>query len=235
MITKKTSDKDFDFQTGEVILIDKPKGWSSFRAVRTIRNAVNVKKVGHAGTLDPMATGLLIICTGKKTKSISEYQGMFKVYEGTITLGISSPSMDAETEITEVKSLEGITEVMILEEKEKFTGRIKQIPPMFSALKVNGKPLYKMARQGKEIKREPREIEIYEFDITKIELPDVFFRIKCSTGTYIRSIAGDLGYNLGCGGLLSRLRRTAIGSYDISDAFLPDEFIEKMIPVNRIA
>ncbi len=235
MITKKTIYKDFDFQAGEVILIDKPKGWSSFKAVRSIRSTVNVKKVGHAGTLDPMATGLLIICTGKKTKSISEYQGMYKVYEGAITLGKSSPSMDAETEITEVKSLEGITEDMILAEKEKFTGRIKQVPPMFSALKVKGKPLYKLARQGKEIKREPREIEIYEFEIKKIDLPDIFFRIKCSTGTYIRSIAGELGNNLGCGGLLSRLRRTAIGSYDVNDALLPDEFIEKLNPAGRIA
>ena len=235
MITKKINDKEFDFQTGEVILIDKPRGWSSFKAVRSIRSAVKVKKVGHAGTLDPMATGLLIICTGKKTKSISEYQGMFKVYEGTITLGKSTPSMDAETEITEVKSLEGITEKMILEEKERFTGKIKQVPPMYSALKVNGTRLYKMARQGKEITREPREIEIYEFEIKKIDLPDIFFRIRCSTGTYIRSIAGDLGNNLGCGGILSALRRTAIGSYNVDDAFLPDEFIENLSPAGRIA
>jgi tRNA pseudouridine55 synthase len=233
MITKKTIDKEFDFQAGEVILIDKPKGWSSFKAVRKIRSAVNVKKVGHAGTLDPMATGLLIICTGKKTKSISEYQGMYKVYEGTITLGKSSPSMDTETEITEVKIPEGVTEERILAEKEKFTGRIKQVPPMFSALKVNGKPLYKMARQGKEIKREPREIEIYEFQIKKIDLPDIFFRIKCSAGTYIRSIASELGDNLGCGGLLSRLRRTAIGSNNVEDAFLPDEFIEILSTAGR--
>ncbi len=228
MITKKIIDKEFDFQAGEVILIDKPKGWSSFKAVRVIRSAAKVKKVGHAGTLDPMATGLLIICTGKKTKTISEYQGMFKVYEGTITLGKSSPSMDTETEITEIKSLEGITEEKILEEKEKFTGRIKQVPPMFSALKVNGQPLYKMARQGKEIEREPREIEIYEFEIIKIDLPDILFRIKCSAGTYIRSIASELGNNLGCGGLLSRLRRTSIGRYEVENALLPDEFIERL-------
>lgn len=226
MITKKTVNKDFDFQTGEVILIDKPKGWSSFKAVKVIRSAVNVKKVGHAGTLDPMATGLLIICTGKKTKTISEYQGMYKVYEGTITLGKSSPSMDTETEITEIKIPDNITGEMILSEKKKFTGRIKQVPPMFSALKVNGKPLYRLARQGKEVEREPREIEIYEFEIAKIELPEIDFRIKCSAGTYIRSIASELGNNLGCGGLLSRLRRTAIGTYDADDAFLPDEFVE---------
>lgn len=235
MITKKTTDKDFDFQAGEVILIDKPKGWSSFKAVRAIRSAVKVKKVGHAGTLDPMATGLLIICTGKKTRTISEYQGMFKVYEGTITLGKSSPSMDTETETKETKPLTGVTAEKILAEKEKFTGRIRQVPPMFSALKVDGKPLYKMARQGKEIKREPREIEIYEFDIKKIDLPDVSFRIKCSTGTYIRSVANDLGNNLGCGGLLSRLRRTAIGSYNVDDAFHPDEFIEMLNPAGRMA
>ncbi len=235
MITKKTVNKEFDFQAGEVILIDKPRGWSSFKAVKVIRSAIKVKKVGHAGTLDPMATGLLIICTGKSTKTISEYQGMYKVYEGTITLGKSSPSMDTETEITEVKVPDGITEESIMLEKEKFTGRIKQVPPMFSALKVNGKPLYRLARQGKEIKREPREIEIYEFEINKIDLPDIFFQIKCSAGTYIRSIASELGNNLGCGGLLSRLRRTAIGDYDVNDAFIPDEFIEMLKPAGRIA
>ncbi len=171
MITKKTADEDFDFQTGEALLIDKPKGWTSFQAVRKIRNSIKVKKVGHAGTLDPMATGLLIICTGKKTKEISHYQDLPKVYEGTITLGKSSPSMDTETGITGEKPFEDVTEEMILKEKNKFTGRIMQIPPMYSAIKQNGKPLYKLARKGKEVFREPREVEVYEFDIVKISIP----------------------------------------------------------------
>jgi len=227
MITKTTNDNDFDFQTGEVLLIDKPQGWTSFKAVRKIRSAINVKKVGHAGTLDPMATGLLIICTGSKTKEISVYQDLPKVYEGIITLGKSSPSLDTETAVTEEKSFVHITEEMILTEKEQFTGRIKQIPPMYSALKVDGKPLYRLARQGKEVIREPREIEIYEFTILKIELPDIRFRIKCSRGTYIRSIANDLGNRLGSGGILSELRRTFIGEYSVKDALIPDEFIRK--------
>lgn len=228
MITKTTIDNSFDFQAGEVLLIDKPKGWTSFKVVRTIRNAVKVKKVGHAGTLDPMATGLLIICTGKKTKEISSYQGLPKIYEGIITLGKSSPSMDAETEVTEEKSVTNITEEMILAEKEKFTGRIKQIPPMYSALKVDGKTLYKLARKGKEVKREPRLIEIYEFTLLKVTIPDIWFRIKCSRGTYIRSIADDMGKSLGCGGILSELRRTAIGDYKAVEAFLPDDFIRAL-------
>jgi tRNA pseudouridine55 synthase len=228
MITKKTIDNNFDFQAGEVLLIDKPKGWTSFKAVREIRTAVNVKKVGHAGTLDPMATGLLIICTGKKTKEISIFQDLPKVYEGIITLGKSSPSMDMETEVTEEKSLSDVTEKMVLEQKDNFIGRIKQIPPMYSALKVGGKTLYKLARKGKEIKREPREIEIYEFIVLKLVLPDLWFRIKCSRGTYIRSIADDLGKNLGCGGILSELRRIAIGDYRVEEAFLPDDFIRAL-------
>lgn len=227
MITKKTADKDFDFQAGEVILIDKPAEWTSFKAVRKIRNAIKVQKVGHAGTLDPMATGLLIICTGKKTKEISLYQDLPKVYEGIITLGKSSPSMDTETEVIEERSFSYITEEMIMREKKRFTGRIMQVPPMYSAIKLNGKPLYKLARKGIEVKREPREIEIYDFTILKISMPDIYFRIKCSRGTYIRAIASDLGKNLGCGGILSRLRRTAIGDYQVEEAFLPDDFIAK--------
>lgn len=227
MITKKTVDKDFDFQAGEVILIDKPREWTSFKAVKKIRGVINVKKVGHAGTLDPMATGLLIICTGKKTKEISLYQNLPKVYEGIITLGKSSPSMDTETDVTELKSIADITEEAIIKEKERFTGRIKQVPPMYSAIKLNGKPLYKLARKGLEVKREPREVEIYDFTILKISMPDIYFRIKCSRGTYIRAIASDLGNNLGCGGILSSLRRTAIGEYKVEDGLLPDDFVEK--------
>jgi tRNA pseudouridine55 synthase len=228
MITKKTIHNNFDFVLGEVLLIDKPKGWSSFKVVRKIRGTVKVKKVGHAGTLDPMATGLLILCTGKKTKEISLYQDLPKTYEGIITLGKTTPSMDDETEVTEEKSIDGISKAGILKAKEKFIGRIKQIPPMYSALKVNGKPLYKIAREGKQIERQPREIEIYEFSINNIELPEIRFKIICSRGTYIRTIANDLGQELGCGGILSELRRTAIGDYSVEDALNPEEFIQMM-------
>ncbi len=228
MITKKIIDNGVDFQAGEVILIDKPKGWTSFKVIRKVRGAVKVKKVGHAGTLDPMATGLLIVCTGKKTKEISSFQDLPKVYEGTITLGKTSPSMDTETEAADEKPVNDITEEMIFREKEKLTGRIMQIPPMYSALKVGGQPLYKLARQGKEIKREPREIEIYNFDILNIAVPEIQFRIKCSRGTYIRSVADTLGRELGCGGILSALRRTAIGDHKVEDAFLPEEFVKTL-------
>lgn len=224
MITKKTFNYNFDFLSGEVILIDKPAGWTSFDVIRKIRRTADIKKAGHAGTLDPMATGLLIICTGKKTREISTFQDQPKIYEGLITLGKSTPSMDLETEIKMERSIDGIIKEDILNAKERFTGRIKQIPPMYSALKVKGKSLYKLARKGKEIKRDPREVEVYEFLIPQIKLPDIWFKIKCSRGTYIRSIANDLGEYLGCGGVLSKLRRIAIGEYKVEDALNPDEF-----------
>jgi len=228
MITKTTSDYNFDFQTGEILLIDKPKGWTSFKVIRKIRNSINVKKVGHSGTLDPMATGLLIVCTGKKTKEISIYQDLPKTYEGKIALGKTTLSMDTETEVISEKSIDAITESKIYEAKEKFTGKIKQIPPMFSAKKLNGKPLYKIARKGKVVERTPVEVEVYDFSIKKIQMPDVWFKIKCSRGTYIRSIANDLGEELGCGGLLSELRRTAIGDFQVEDALKPEEFLQIM-------
>ena len=194
MITKLTEQKaDLDFQSGQTILIDKPKGWTSFKVVHQIRKAVKVKKVGHAGTLDPMATGLLIICTGKKTKTISEYQDLPKTYSGIITLGKRSESMDLETEPIDEKSIENINEENILKIRDKFLGKIKQTPPMYSAVKVNGKRLYKYARNGETIERQPREINIYDFDIKKIELPEIHFNIKCSKGTYIRAIANEIG------------------------------------------
>lgn len=229
MITKATSDfSQFDFSSGEVILIDKPIGWSSFKAVYKIRQATGVKKVGHAGTLDPLASGLLIICTGKKTKEITKYQDFEKTYTGTITLGQSSPSMDLETEISSTNSTENITEKQILEIRDTFVGKIAQIPPMYSAIKVNGKSLYKMARKGKTIERLPREITVSSFEIKNISLPQVDFEIVCSKGTYIRSIANDFGEKLGCGGLLSSLRRTKIGCYSVEDALDTNEFAVKI-------
>jgi len=216
MITKLTPPKtDIDFHNGQAILIDKPIGWTSFKVVYQIRKTVNVKKVGHAGTLDPRATGLLIICTGKMTKSISGFQDLPKIYSGIITLGKKSESMDLETEPFEEKPVENINEEKILEVRDKFLGEIEQIPPMYSAVKVKGKRLYKYAREGKTIEREPRKVIISKFEIKKIELPDIHFEITCSKGTYIRVIANDFGDKLGCGGLLSKLRREQIGEYKV--------------------
>lgn len=225
MITKQTKDlQNLDYLSGQAILIDKPVNWTSFDVVAKLRRLINVKKVGHAGTLDPLATGLLIVCTGKKTKEIANYQEQRKKYIGIITLGKSSPSMDLATNITEKSVPENLTEEKIFEVRNKFLGKIEQVPPMFSAVKHKGKALYKLARKGKEVEREPRQVEIYSFDITKIELPDIHFEIACSKGTYIRVIANDFGNELGCGGILSLLRRTEIGDYKVDDANSMNEF-----------
>lgn len=225
MITKQTKDlQNLDYLSGQVILIDKPANWTSFDVVAKVRRLIKVKKVGHAGTLDPLATGLLIVCTGKKTKEISNYQDQRKKYSGIITLGISSPSMDLATDITEKSLPENLTEEKIHEVRNKFLGKIEQVPPMFSAIKHKGKALYKLARKGKEVEREPRQVEIYSFDITKIDLPEIHFEIACSKGTYIRVIANDFGNELGCGGILSLLRRTEIGDYNVDDAYEINEF-----------
>lgn len=225
MVTKQTKDlQNLDYLSGQAILIDKPVNWTSFDVVAKLRRLINVKKVGHAGTLDPLATGLLIVCTGKKTKEIANYQEQRKKYIGIITLGKSSPSMDLATNITEKSVPENLTEEKIFEVRNKFLGKIEQVPPMFSAVKHKGKALYKLARKGKEVEREPRQVEIYSFDITKIELPDIHFEIACSKGTYIRVIANDFGNELGCGGILSLLRRTEIGDYKVDDANSMNEF-----------
>ncbi len=225
MITKQTKDpRGLDYSDGQVILIDKPVNWTSFNVVSRVRRLTRVKKVGHAGTLDPLATGLLIVCTGKKTKEISKYQAQRKKYTGIITLGKSSRSMDLATEITESVLPNNLSEEKILSARNKFLGNIEQVPPMFSALKHKGKALYKLARAGKEVARAPRQVEIFSFDITKIELPDIHFEIVCSKGTYIRVIADDFGKELECGGILSLLRRTEIGDYKVEDAFNLDEF-----------
>lgn len=225
MITKQTKDlQNLDYLSGKVILIDKPANWTSFDVVAKVRRLIKIKKVGHAGTLDPLATGLLIVCTGKKTKEITNYQDQQKKYTGIITLGKSSPSMDLATEILEKSLPENLTEEKIFEVRNKFLGNIEQIPPMFSAIKHKGKALYKLARKGKEVEREPRQVKIYSFEITKIDLPDIHFEIVCSKGTYIRVIANDFGNELGCGGVLSLLRRTEIGDYKVDDAYKMNEF-----------
>lgn len=225
MITKQAKDlQNLDYLAGQVLLIDKPANWTSFDVVAKVRRLIKVKKVGHAGTLDPLATGLLIVCTGKKTKEISNYQEQKKKYTGIINLGKSSPSMDLATDITEKSLPENLTEEKIHEVRNKFLGKIEQVPPMFSAIKHKGKALYKLARKGKEVEREPRQVEIYSFDITKINLPEIHFEIACSKGTYIRVIANDFGNELGSGGVLSLLRRTEIGDYNVDDAYEINEF-----------
>ena len=200
------------------MLVDKPIEWTSFDVVRKIRNLVRIKKVGHAGTLDPLATGLLIICTGKFTKRINEFMAREKEYTGSITLGATTPTYDLESEPDNFTDTTFLTEEKILIIAKQFTGEIMQVPPAHSAIKIDGKRVYELARQGKEVKIEPRKIVIKEFEITKIEMPVVFFRVICSTGTYIRSLANDFGQALGCGGYLSSLCRTRIGDSRLENA-----------------
>ncbi len=206
------------FEEGQVLLVDKPIEWTSFDVVRKIRNLIRIKKVGHAGTLDPLATGLLIVCTGKFTKRINEFMAQEKEYTGSLTLGATTPTYDLESVPVNFKDINLITEEKILNTTKQFTGEIMQIPPAHSAIKIDGKRVYELARQGKEVKIEPRKITIKEFEITKIEMPDVFFRVVCTTGTYIRSLANDFGEALGCGAYLSSLCRTRIGDSKLDDA-----------------
>ncbi|KIC93437.1 tRNA pseudouridine(55) synthase TruB [Flavihumibacter solisilvae] len=220
------------FAEGQVLLIDKPLDWTSFDAVRKIRNMVGIKKVGHAGTLDPLATGLLIICTGKFTKRINEYMAREKEYTGTITIGAVTPTFDLESEPVNSMDYSGIDKAILEAATQQFTGTILQVPPIHSAIKINGKRVYELARKGQDVQLEPRQVTISTFELTDISLPVVSFRVVCSTGTYIRSLANDFGAALGCGGYLSSLRRTRIGEFLVSDA-LTIEKAEKMIGDTR--
>ncbi len=225
-------DKTYDFQAGEVLLVNKPLHWTSFDVVNKLRYEMKQKlgikkiKVGHAGTLDPLADGLLIICTGKKTKEIESFMGLEKKYSGTITLGSTTPSYDLETEIDQEFPLDDLSEKAIISEVENMVGSYAQYPPIFSAKKVKGKKAYDLARAGKEVKLEPKLVTIHSFDIPQIDLPQVHFEITCSKGTYIRSIAHDLGKRLNNGGHLSALRRESIGTYDLKNANSVTEWIE---------
>lgn len=220
-----------DFKNGQVLLIDKPLTWTSFQAVNKlrweIRQAFNIKKikVGHAGTLDPLATGLLIICTGKMTKQINTFQGQDKEYTGTFVLGSTTSSYDLETEINQNFPTEHITETLIREATKQFIGDIEQFPPIFSALKKDGKRLYEYARAGEEVEIKSRTVTISEFEITKIEAQNIHFKVVCSKGTYIRSLAHDFGKALNSGAHLSVLRRTKIGEFDVENAVSPTDFI----------
>lgn len=202
---------------GSVILIDKPLTWTSFDAINKIKRSAKVK-IGHCGTLDPLATGLLICCTGKMTKQITQYQKQDKVYTGLFYLGATTPTFDLESEPENFQSIEGINEEQIKKACEQFLGKIQQVPPAHSAIKLKGKRMYELARAGKEVELKARTVTINEFTITKIEGPEVSFRVHCSTGTYIRSLANDFGAALGCGAYLKALRREQIGEFKVSEA-----------------
>ena len=226
-ITKNTiAEIDPNFVDGEIILFDKALLKSAFDCVYRVRETVGVKKVGHAGTLDPMATGLMIVCTGKMTKKIPEIQNLEKTYKGIITLGRTTRSFDTETDFDTRNNFDDITEDQIFQVRDKFTGKIFQTPPMYSAVKRNGRSLYRLARRGIEVERELREVFISRFEIEKINLPDIFFEITCSKGTYIRVLASEFGEQLGCGAYLKELRRTHIGEFDVDEALSIAEFKE---------
>lgn len=215
-----------NFQEGAVLLINKPLTWTSFDVVRKIRNTTKAK-IGHAGTLDPLATGLLICCTGKMTKKINEYQAQEKEYTGTFTLGAVTPTYDLESEPQDHRPVPPLDKAALQAIADQFTGPLQQLPPIHSAIKQNGKPIYHLARQGVEVKVEPRSIVIHAFEVTAVELPLVHFRVQCSTGTYIRSLAHDFGAAVGCGAHLSSLCRTRIGEFRLEDAIEVTDFIEK--------
>jgi tRNA pseudouridine55 synthase len=211
---------------GHVFLVNKALDWTSFDAVRKIRNTAKIKKVGHAGTLDPLATGVLIVCTGKFTKKINEYMGMEKEYTGTITLGATTPTYDLESKPENFKPFEHLTEVDIQHTLPQFTGDIMQTPPIYSAIKIQGQTAYNLARKGHEVALKARPVTIKFFAITKMELPILHFKIICTTGTYIRSVANDFGAALGCGAHLSSLCRTRIGDFTIEACSTVEEIVQ---------
>lgn len=222
------------FLEGRVLLLDKPLDWTSFDIVKKIRILTKVSKVGHAGTLDPLATGLLIVCTGKFTKKINEYMGMEKEYTGSITLGATTPTYDLESAPVNQQVISSLTEAMLHEATKQFTGDIMQVPPSHSAIKRNGQPVYIAARKGEDVVLEPRPIRISAFTIERIELPKIYFKVVCSTGTYIRSLAHDYGKALGVGGYLSGLRRTRIGEFSVDDAYTIEQFAEEIKAIRAL-
>jgi tRNA pseudouridine55 synthase len=213
-----------EVKPGEVLLVDKPLGWTSFQAVKKVKWLVGAKKAGHAGTLDPLASGLLIICTEKSTKKISDIQDAEKEYTGTITIGATTPSYDLETDPVGLLPFAHITRETLEAILPEFLGEVWQAPPLFSAIKVEGKRAYNLARKGVDHQLKKRPVQIHELEITAYSLPEIHFRVVCGKGTYIRSLANDIGARLGCGGYLSALRRTRIGAYHVKDALEPAEF-----------
>ncbi len=225
----------FNFREGEILLIDKPLGWTSFDVVNSLRyficktNNIKKLKVGHAGTLDPMATGLLIICTGKMTKQIDRFQGLDKVYVGQMSLGATTPSYDKETEPDRQFDIAHLDINMLKAKSRLLLGEIDQIPPLYSAIKVNGERAYKLARKKEDVKLKPRKVTIYQFDILNYNPPNAEFYVKCSKGTYIRSLIRDFGESLNNGAYLTALKRTQIGEYSLSDARSPESFKEEVL------
>lgn len=207
----------------QVLLLNKPLGWTSFDVVNKLRKKLKIKKIGHAGTLDPLATGLLVICTGKMTKQIDGYQAQEKEYTGKLILGQTTPSHDLETPVTEPVSIEHLSESDLITAAKKFQGTIQQVPPLHSAIKIDGKRAYAFARKGKEVELKPREVVVSTFEITEVQKPTITFRIVCSKGTYIRSLARDFGNELGVGAYLSELCRTRIGDFKLEQAFTLDD------------
>jgi tRNA pseudouridine55 synthase len=216
------------YAEGQVLLVNKPLHWTSFDVVRKIRYLTKTKKVGHAGTLDPLATGLLIVCTGRFTKKINEYMAQEKEYTGTITLGAVTPTYDLESEPESFKPIDHLTDEAIREATSHFTGAILQTPPVHSAIKQGGKRVYELARKGVDVILEPRTVTVWAFEIVAIERPLVHFRVVCSTGTYIRSLANDFGAALGCGGYLSSLCRTRIGTFSNDHALTVEAWEQKI-------
>lgn len=227
---KNIQDKVFSFAEGELLLVDKPLSWTSFDVVGKLRNTMKPLKlkVGHAGTLDPLATGLLIVCTGKLTKKIDLIQAEDKEYTGIITLGATTPSFDLETPIDQTFELSQLTEKDILETAKSFEGELEQYPPAHSAVQINGERAYEKARRGETVELKSRKVFVHEFEVEKIELPHVYFRIKCTKGTYIRSIASDFGIRLNNGGHLSALRRTMSGDHHVDNAWNLEALIQKI-------
>jgi tRNA pseudouridine55 synthase len=217
---------------GQVILIDKPLHWTSFDAIKKLRGILQIKKIGHAGTLDPLATGLLIVCTGKFTKKINEYMAAEKEYTGSITIGAVTPTYDLESAPEQQQDYAFVTHEMLQQATRQFIGAIDQLPPIYSAIKKEGTALYELARRGVDVELKARPIHIASFELTDINLPVIHFKVICSTGTYIRSLAHDFGAALGCGAYLSSLRRTRIGSFNVADAVNIDELEKIMYPEN---
>ena len=213
---------------GSMLMIDKPYRWTSFDVVKKLRGALGIKKIGHAGTLDPLATGLLILCTGKMTKKINDYQAMEKEYEGTLVLGRTTPSVDLETEFDSNRDTSHISAAQVEQATANFLGTIPQIPPNYSAVKVDGQRVYNKARKGQQVKLHPRMVEINEFVITRCDLPEVDFRVICSKGTYIRSLVRDFGILLKTGAYLSKLVRTRIGPYKLSSAYQLEDLLAQI-------
>ncbi|MCC5945014.1 MAG: tRNA pseudouridine(55) synthase TruB [Bernardetiaceae bacterium] len=229
------SDNTFDFLAGEVLLINKPLTWTSFDVVNKVRYAIRRSlqtdrkiKVGHAGTLDPLADGLLILCTGKKTKEIEQYQAIEKTYRCRMVLGKTTPSLDLETDFDSETDTSHITEAQVREIKNSFLGKIEQIPPLYSAVQVDGKRAYKAARKGQDLKLKAREVEILNIEIININLPEVYFEVRCSKGTYIRSLVRDWGEKLGVGAYMAALTRNAIGEFTIDKAWELNDLIKEI-------